>query len=136
MNLNALDPCGFGFEMPQNFVKDVSKMALPGVPDFDGKSGWSETDCARLKAGAVASGLLTANGTPIPKPGPAPLPAPSDIVSTIPGSTGPISPVINPPVNNMLNVEPVSNEIFGINKTLFYGGLSLLAFLFFAKGKK
>lgn len=42
---------------------DAAKTAnLPGVPQFDGRTGWSETDCVRMRAFLSTQGNQISNG--------------------------------------------------------------------------
>jgi hypothetical protein len=54
--------CGLSFTRAQ---MDAAKAAnLPGVPQFDGGAGWSDSDCARMRA-YLASNPAPINSVPV-----------------------------------------------------------------------
>jgi hypothetical protein len=54
--------CGLSFTRAQ---MDAAKAAnLPGVPQFDGGAGWSDADCARMRA-YLASNPAPLNSVPV-----------------------------------------------------------------------
>lgn len=137
MKLSAVDPCGFGFEMPAGFVKEAGTMDLPGAPAFDGKTGWSESDCARLRAAALAKGLIQPYQVPAivttPTAGQtvtvnASGAASTDFSTVTGGASSTATPTFTT-VTGGATSTAATNMLFGMNKYIVFAGLGFIVFL-------
>lgn len=138
MQLSAVDPCGIGFEMPAGFVKEAGTMNLPGAPAFDGKTGWSESDCARLRAAALAKGLIQPYQVPAivttPTAGQtvtvnASGAASTDFSTVTGGASSTATPAFTTVTSGASSTAAKPDTLFGMNKYVVYAGAAFLVFL-------